>query len=639
MSQSSNYFIIGTAGHIDHGKTEFVKSLTGIDTDRLSEEKKRGMSIELGFAYVDFDDNRIGIIDVPGHKKFIRKMVSGAAGIDYVILVIDIREGIKPQTIEHLDVVNLLGIKKGIVIGNKIDLVDPEELDLIKQLFIDDVEKLTQNTFLKDAPVFFVSSKEKTGFAEVKEQIQNDLSTITKEDSVGIVRLPIDRVFSLKGIGTTITGTLFSGTISAGDKLVVLPENVETKARSIQVHNDEKSQASFGQRTAINLQDISLEEIERGSTITTKNAVSLTKNTVVKLTILPNISTKLKNGSLVHLNVGSGFTPAKIFPLFDEQLSDNKTLYCKISMKKEIVTLRNDRFIILSADRERTIGGGKVLDPHPEKKRKNIKKDFIELLDKNNLIEIIVYYLEKMKMFCRIDELTKRFSVSNKIISSALEKTKDELLYIALKNDEVLVSKKRLEHLLEIMEKAISNYFAEFPSAIDLQIGKLEQILSIKISQDFLNYLLEILSKKGVIEKQQGFIKYTKHKVSLSEEEKRLQDNIINYFQSESFSPPLPKDIHNSVKSNPKEIDRMINIMNKSNILVKLNNNLIYCSSDLDKIQEKILKHFTKSDQLEMADAKAILNLSRKYLIPLLEHFDKIGLTERKDNYRILKQK
>ena len=365
--------IIGTAGHVDHGKTCLIKALTGIDTDRLKEEKKRGITIELGFAYLDLDNGqRAGIVDVPGHEKFVRNMLAGAGGMDLCMLVVAADEGIMPQTVEHLDILSILGIKKGVIVITKTDLVEEEFAELVAE----DVAELVKGTFLEDAPIVPVSVYEEKGLEELKKVLTDLCDSLPERSEEGYFRLPIDRVFTLKAFGTIVTGTLMEGKLKKDQNIVLYPENEPVKVRSLQVHSKDADVAYAGQRVAVNVPDRKKEGILRGDVLATSDSLYPTMMVDVKLEVLKHTERSIKHGSRVHVYHGTNELLGKVALMGREELKAGECDYAQLRLEEKTVLRKGDHFVLRFYSPVETIGGGVVLDGCPKKHRKNDKKAY-----------------------------------------------------------------------------------------------------------------------------------------------------------------------------------------------------------------------------------------------------------------------
>ncbi len=415
------HFVLGTAGHVDHGKTALIKALTGIDTDRLKEEKERGITIELGFASLLLPSGQtLGIVDVPGHEKFIKNMVSGAAGIDLVMMVIAADEGIMPQTKEHLHICSLLGISKGIVALTKIDLVEKDWLDLVQS----EISEFLRGTFLEGAPIVPVSALKREGLANLVCAVEAAINNIPEKADYGIFRLPVDRVFTMKGFGTVVTGTLVSDRIKSGEDIQILPEEITARIRGIQVHNQPVEEAWAGQRTAINLQGIEKSAIKRGDILVRPKTVRPSQRLDVFVEFLSSNSKNLKNRTLVRLHTGTSEIIARVILLEKDEIAPGQNAFAQLVLTNKDVVVAGDRFVLRSYSPITTIGGGHIIDPLPAKhKRLNSKIiDELNLLQNGTLPEKISVILERAGFTgINLRGLAFRLGINAKKIMEALE--------------------------------------------------------------------------------------------------------------------------------------------------------------------------------------------------------------------------
>jgi selenocysteine-specific elongation factor len=361
------HIVMGTAGHVDHGKTSLIKHLTGVDTDRLKEEKERGITIELGFASLTLPDGRIlGVVDVPGHERFVRNMVAGAAGIDLVLMVVAADEGIMPQTREHLQICTLLGIRKGFIALTKVDMVDGEWLKLV----CEDIREFLRGTFLEDAPVLPVSSLTGSGFSELIDAIAKIADEVKEEAGIGLFRLPVDRVFTMKGFGTVVTGTLASGKVATGEEVEILPIGIRAKVRGIQVHNNHVETAEKGQRTAVNLQGVDRELIERGYILAEPDTLAISQRLDCIYSHLAGAGRKMKNRSLVRFHTATSEIMARMILMEQDELEPGREGYAQLVLDTPLAAVAGDRFVVRSYSPVTTVGGGTIVDPFPLKHKR-----------------------------------------------------------------------------------------------------------------------------------------------------------------------------------------------------------------------------------------------------------------------------
>ncbi|MGZ3597793.1 MAG: selenocysteine-specific translation elongation factor, partial [Syntrophales bacterium] len=458
------HFIIGTAGHVDHGKTALIKAITGIDTDRLKEEKERGISIELGFASLNLPDGRtFGIVDVPGHERFIRNMVSGASGIDMVIMVIAADEGVMPQTREHLHICSLLGIKKGLVALTKADMVADEWLDLVK----DDVHEFLKGTFLEASPVVPVSSITGAGIEELLDALGRVAADIQGESDAGIFRLPVDRTFTMKGFGTVVTGTLISGDIELGEDVEILPPGVTAKVRGIQIHNQSVTVAEAGQRTAINLQGVEKDTIARGDVLARPRTLKPSMRLDICMEYLSNNSRKLKNRNLVRFHVGTNEVIGRIILLDREDVEPGAKASAQVVLESPIVAMARDRFVIRSYSPVTTIGGGMIVDPLPKKhKGKSGRVNHeIDLLHDGNDTERAGIIIERSGIEgIGISELEMRTGIHQSILKDILGTLSSKKQVVVVDTDESrIVSASIYQNLQDRILLEMRAYHERYP--------------------------------------------------------------------------------------------------------------------------------------------------------------------------------
>ncbi|MGB9627638.1 MAG: selenocysteine-specific translation elongation factor, partial [Thermodesulfobacteriota bacterium] len=537
------HVILGTAGHIDHGKTALVKALTGVDTDRLKEEKERGITIELGFTFLDLPSGiRLGIIDVPGHEKFVKHMVAGVWGIDLVALIIASDEGIMPQTREHLDICRLLRVKKGLVVLTKIDLVDRELLELVKE----EVTDVIKDTFLKGAPILPVSSITGEGIPELLSTLDRLSLEVEERPSDGLFRLPIDRVFIMKGFGTVVTGTMVSGSLSLGETIAILPSGQEGKVRNLQVYNTPVERAFAGQRTAVNLQGVEASSIERGDVLTHPNTFIPTQVLDVYLEYLRHSPRPLRNRTKLRFHIGTTLTTATIFLLDREELKPGEEGYAQFRLDRPVVALPQDHFVIRGSGTIQTQGGGVVLDPHPEKHRRFTQtvKDELTLFKNGNKMEILRrHILRSGTAGIALRELLNRVSIPPREMEGHLKEMiqTGEVLLIDPEKIKV-IDLKNYQQLKEMILTQLLDFHRRFPMKSGLSKEelrtKLPMEIDIKLFQILLNGMIQ--SKEIILEKDK--IRLSEHRIS-SVDEKGMLKQVENGILKGELQPPSPKEL------------------------------------------------------------------------------------------------
>jgi len=627
-------FILGTAGHIDHGKTTLIKTLTGIDTDRLKEEKERGITIELGFSFIKTPDNEIiGIVDVPGHERFIKNMVAGVCGIDVVMLIIAADEGIMPQTIEHVEICNLLGIKKGLIVVTKIDLIDEE----IKELLQEEIEEFKKHNFLKDAPTFFVSSKTGEGLDKLRDCLYT-LPKLTNEKIIsGYFILPIDRVFTLKGFGTIVTGTTMSGEIKVGDEIKILPDNISGKIRNLQVHGSHVEKVFAGHRTAINIQGVSKSEIKRGDVLTIPDYFKPSMLVDATLYYLSSNKKPLRNRIQVKYHSGTNAVPAKIIILDKKELLPGEDALAQIIFDREIFNIHGDKFIIRSFDDKKTLGGGTVLDGSPEKK-KRFKDDFInylKILKTGDLVNKLFIIIDKYGRYgIDLDMLISKLNIKKEILLKELKKL--ELLIIDKKKN-FFINKNNFNKLKDEGVRIIDEFHKSHNKQHGIVLEELRHRIYPDLTFNLFEIILESLKKDRKIKIENGIVSLFEFSIKLNTKDEEKRESIYKIIKSGGIAPPFFNQILKEIKVSEKELNDFINILILDKKIVKIKQDFFLDIDVYSDIKEKLVKFLKENKEISLQDFKKIVNVSRKYMIPILEHFDSIRLTIRKGDKRVLR--
>ena len=634
------HFVLGTAGHVDHGKTALVKALTGIDTDRLKEEKERGITIELGFASLKLPSGQIlGIVDVPGHEKFIKNMVSGAAGIDLVLMVIAADEGIMPQTREHLNICSLLGISTGIVALTKIDLVEKDWLNLVQSEIIE----FLHGTFLEGAPVVPVSAIKKEGLTNLIQALDAITGRITEKTDDGIFRLPVDRVFTMKGFGTIVTGTLVSDHIKIGEEVQILPGNITARIRGIQVHNQAEEEAWAGQRTAINLQGIEKSVINRGNVLVRPQTVWPSQRLDVFVEFLASNSKNLKNRSLIRLHNGTSEIIARIILLETDELAPGEKGFAQLVLSDKDVVIAGDHFVLRSYSPVTTIGGGQIIDPLSVKHKKinsKIIKELI-LLQKGNVKEKISVILERAGFSgINLQGLAFRLGIKERIIREALENFFSSKKAFLLDNgDTTVISASLFNQLEEIIVKNITAYHQNNPLKEGISKEELK-VSSINFaSPKLFNMVISSLNKKSAIISDKDSVRLAKHQVELTGDLDSLRQDIAQIYKEAGLTPPSLTEVINKFSDRKTKAQSIIKLMLKDGDLIKINEELCFSSESLNNVRNDYKSMLIKDGKATPASFKNLTGLPRKYIIPLMEYFDMNKLTVRVGDHRILREK
>jgi selenocysteine-specific elongation factor len=633
--------ILGTAGHIDHGKTSLIRALTGIDTDRLKEEKLRGITIELGFAYMDLPDGeRLGIVDVPGHERFVKHMVAGATGIDLVALVIAADEGVMPQTREHMEICQLLQVKKGLVVLTKTDLVeDVEWVEMVRE----DVADFLKGTFLEGAPILPVSAVTGEGLDDLRKALADLVTQVEPRNADGPFRLSVDRVFSMRGFGTVITGTSVSGKLRVGDPVVVYPAGHKSKVRGLQVHNDEVQEIYPGQRTAINLQGMEKALIERGNVVATPGSLVITHMVDVFMEMLASAPRPLKNRSKVRFHTGTAENLATAVLLDREELAPGDRTFLQIRLDHPVAVLRGDRFVLRSYSPVQTIGGGTVLHPLPRKHRGQHKaaaaKDLETLLTGDE--ESIVLWHVKDAGWAGLseEELLVRSNVPPRTQEKILQRfTSQKRVIVYDKDNRRLLHPAVLGEIREAITAGLSEYHGRFPLKPGMRKEELVAQLPQPLDPKLYNFVLRQLVEQDLIAVEMEWVRLASHKVDLSRDEDGIRQKIEKAYKDAGLQPPFFKDVASSLPGTSKQHQAVLEWMLSQGILVKTKEEIYFHSVPLKELQQKLVAFLREHGEISTPQFKEMTQTSRKYTIPLLEYFDVQKVTIRIGDMRRLRE-
>jgi len=627
-------YIIGTAGHIDHGKSALVKALTNIETDRFQEEKDRGITIDLGFAYLTLDNGeKVGIVDVPGHEKFIKNMLAGVSGIDLVLLIVAADESVMPQTKEHIDILRFLDIDQGIICITKKDLVEDAFIELVKEEILEYVE----GTFLEDAPMIETSSKTLEGIQVLKDMIAQKYNEKDRNILASDFRLPIDRAFTLKGLGTIVTGTLVEGEINKGDAIEIFPSHLISKARTIQVHNEAVESAHAGQRVAINIPNISKEEINRGDVIAPKDTYFVTDLIDIQLTTLKTTKRVIQNNTRLRLYIGTTEVMCRISILDNELILPGDTVYAQLKLEEPIVCKFNDKFVIRFYSPLETIGGGKVLKSKTTYCKRFDEKiiEKLEIIASGNTKQIVMSYLNN-NFFETNNLMTilKYTGLRKAEISDVLETLVEEDQVIKIKG--VYYSLNYYKKL----EKQMINFLMDYHENNHLDNGVNKEEIRLKIfegiDKNHFDLLIEESLRKEIIKIDGSEIALFNFKVDYSDEEKEIYDKINDYYLKAGFNPPKYLEVMDEL--NIKHDKRAIyNNLIKDHKIVRLTEDITIHNKNLEKAKDEIIKYLKLKNQITLGEFRDLIDSSRKIVIPILDYFDSINLTVRENDFRKLK--
>ena len=631
--------ILGTAGHIDHGKTSLIKAVTGTNTDRLKEEQLRGITIELGFASLDLPSGRhLGIVDVPGHEKFVKNMVAGATGIDMVVMVIAADEGVMPQTREHMEICSLLGVEHGLVALTKIDMIDEEWLELVEE----DIREFVAGTFLEDKAIVPVSSANGEGIDTFVAALDDLSGQIPERSSSNLFRLPVDRVFTMKGFGTVITGSLMSGKVKVGDNVMIYPSGIPSKVRGIQVHGESVEAAHSGMRTAINFQGLEKASIERGQVLSTANALLPSYMVDVSLHYLESNKKKIKNRSRVRLHTGTSEIMGNLILLEQEGLRPGEDTVAQIRLDVPVAVVRDDRFVLRSYSPVRTIGGGRVLNPVPEK-HKRFRSEVVEGLNRlitDDLEDVIAYHVMAAGVRgVSFSALMIMTNLSEKPLDKYLQAMLSRKDVIQIDKDQRLfVHKAGFEGLQKDMAMHLQAYHDKNPLKTGMPKEELKSKLPVTVGTRAFTMALNQMTGDKIIAQEGDSVKLTTHKVSLGEDQTGMKKKISGIYLENGLQPPYFKEVVNTLDYDLSHAKDVLMILVAEGVLIKAKEDLYFHTEPMSGLKEKLIAYLQAHGEITTPQFKEMTQASRKYVIPLLEYFDANHVTLRVGDSRQLRQ-
>lgn len=628
--------VIGTAGHVDHGKSTLVAALTGIHPDRLKEEKEREMTIDLGFAWMDLPGGEaVGIIDVPGHRDFIENMLAGVGGIDAALFVIAADEGIMPQTREHLAILDLLEIPAGVIALTKIDLIDdPEWLDLVES----DVRNILKGTCLESAPVARVSARNGEGLAELIKKLTDVLHAQPKRNDLGKPRLPIDRIFSITGFGTIVTGTLLDGKLKSGDEIEILPQGIKTRIRGLQTHKTKEEVAIPGSRVAANLSGVEVGEIRRGDVLVKPGQYKVTKRLDMSFKLLADASAPLEHDTEVKLFLGPQESSARVRVIGAERLMPGEPGWLQVEPEREMIAARRDRFILRRPSPGETLGGGEVIDPHPSKRHKRFSKDIISQFEASLLgspQDLLLQASQSLGISRFVDLFTKaRLDEEIAIVAGTQMMVEGTLIIIngntsALSRDALVISSTLWQTKLDKMRVILQKFHRDFP----LRPGMPREEFRSKanFSSSLFSTILNRLVNDGLLLDLGSSIALAGHQVKLTPEQQARTDGLLARFRTNPLAPP-------SVKEALTEIgEDLLAVLTGQGKLIQLSEEVLLDGQEYQRWLGKLEEFLAKSQQITVAEFRDLVGTSRKYALAYLEYLDGKGITQRDGDQRSLR--
>ena len=623
--------IVGTAGHIDHGKTTLIKALTGRNTDRWEEEQRRGITIDLGFTYFDLKNgDRVGIIDVPGHEKFINNMVAGVVGMDLVLLVVAADEGIMPQTREHMDILGLLGIKKSILVINKCDLVDEEWLELVEE----EIQEELEGTFLEGAPVVKVSAATGQGLDELTDTIQQLMSDeVVAKDTQTIPRLPIDRAFTLSGFGTIITGTLISGTITREDVLEMYPIGKECKIRNIQVHGQNQDKCYAGQRVAINLSNVKKKEIRRGCVLAPKNSMKNTDLLDVKLKVLEDSMRILTNHERLHLYTGTSEILCRAVLLDKEQIGPGEEGLVQLRLEEEIAVKRGDRFVVRFYSPMETIGGGIVLEPNPVRKKRFDAQAIEELKKKESgsLGDVMELQIkEHGDTMITLAELAKVMAHSVDELKEYLEELEESgtIFVFPMKKDTYLWHRDSEFAVRQKIEETLQKYHSKHPYRYGMKKAEIHNTFLKKIKPNIFDAYIERMTGENVYGRREEYLSLPGYEVPKDAMYLQTEKLIEDTFEKAGYDFVRFSEIDFGKIPRQTAEDVVLMMIDEGKVL-RINEEMFTMKHLMDEAKEKIQNHLKEENLITIAQVRDMFSTSRKSAKPILEYMDSIKVTKK----------
>ena len=631
-----SHVIIGTAGHIDHGKTALVKALTGIDTDTLPEERSRGVTIDIGFAY--WKDN-VTIIDVPGHERFVKNMVTGVCTVDLALFVVAADDGAMPQTLEHLGILNLLGVRRGIVALTKIDLVEAEWVTLV----MEDLRDLLAGTFLEDAPIVPVSSVTGEGIDDLRALVEAEIARVEARPDRGIFRLPVDRVFSVRGFGTVVTGTVLSGQVRAGDEVVVLPSDKHVRVRGVQIHGQDVAEAEVGARAAINLSGVEVEEIERGDFLAQPGYFSATYMIDARLRLLSDAPAALENRTRLHLHLGSGEVLARVILLEAEELLPGESQLVQFRLEAPGVAARGDRFVIRRYSPVHTLGGGIVLDAQPAKHRR-FRKETLQVLrdlEQDDPTRVLETRLRAAGLRPRsVQDLAAEMGISAAGLEERLRPILDagKAVGFGQAGRDYYLHVDCWQDLLGRIQDALAAFHKTNPLRPGIPRNELRLQVAGRPPAEAYAQGVDHLLERGVLASDDSFLRLADHTIRLTPEQERVRDEVLDALRKGGATPPDLQELPAKVGEAPETVRAVVAAMQAMGNLARLDDALLFHPEALGEVEGKLTAYLKANGKIEVSAFRDLAGTTRKYAVPLLNYFDNRGVTAREGDVRVLRK-
>ena len=629
-TDNTKHLIIGTAGHVDHGKTTLIKAITGTNTDRLKEEQERGLTIDLGFASLRLPSGRqVGIVDVPGHERFLKNMLAGASGVDIALLVVAADEGVMPQTKEHLEILELLETKQGVIALTKCDMVDEEWLEIVEE----DIRTSLKDSFLAGANIIPVSGTTGKGTDALLKELDRLANQAEQRSIEGPFRLPIDRVFTMTGFGTVVTGTLVSGTLKIGDPVVVIPQNINSRIRQLQVHGKKQEIVYAGSRVAANLVGIDVEDLERGDVVLPPGYLQATNILDAAITVLKDSPKPLKSRMRIRLHIGTAEIIGRAMILGTQEIKPGDSGFVQLRLETPVVAARGDRFVLRFYSPMRVMGGGKILDPATPKHRLNdqaaIKR--LEHKLKGDPLDIIEDTLSANEMGLNETDLIKLTGMINKELTAALSTltSNEQIIQLAGR----YLHKSAYQGIIAKTKAILETYHTANPMRSGMPKEELRRQLSAKLDTKTFQTILTALSSDNEIAFSDTIIKLPNFQPTLNETQTKTATNIEDEYRNAGANPPLISEIEQKHGTDSKEI---LSLLIDKGTLIKVTPEFLFHTDAIKQAEDSLTKHLQANSQITVAEFRDLIISSRKYVVPLLEYFDAKKVTRRMGDIRVL---
>ena len=633
MDKLERHYVIGTAGHIDHGKTALVKQLTGKDTDWLKEEKQRGMTIDLGFAFLGED---ITIIDVPGHEKFVRNMVAGVSTVDLVLLVIAADDGIMPQTREHLDILKLLQIKQGIIALTKTDLVEEDWVELV----VEEIQELVKGSFLENAPIFPISNETGQGIAELRKTISDLIINTEERQDKGIFRLPIDRIFTLKGFGTVAAGTVLSGSVSIDQFVELLPQKSKLRIRGLQIHDQNVKRVKTGDRAAINLAGIEKSAVTRGNVLAQPDYFNPTKFFDAQFYLLESAPRELKHNARIRLNIGTNEVIGRVSILDKNEIKPGESAYLQFRLENPIIADVGDRYVVRSYSPVFTIGGGVVVNTNPRRHKRFSEQVLskIKILEQGDPGQMIEQILIKNKFkFITPEKLAKQVALTIEGVEALIRKLEENNLcfrYVE-KGQTFFLHQKYYDELKEILISTLTGFHEKNPTKRGISKTDLKVLVGVTDDLNLFNVVLNDLKQKSKINVIENKAALTSFQIQVNEKQKKHMQEISSILFDEGFATSNIEGLSKKMNLSRDQVSEIISILLETGELLRVEDGILFHQKNINNAKSKLTDLFKNNQSITIGDFRKLLDTSRKYAVPLINYFDSLGLTIRQGDVRI----